>query len=81
MGRRVVRGGGSRYTEPQLVTPEVIAAIEELAQIDPEHAPSPCRYQAATAAIPQSTARSPASCGIPPRYRESLALRAAQISP
>lgn len=55
IGHRVVHGG-SRYTEPQKVTPEVTGAIEALARIDPEHAPlALAGIRSATAAFPMST--------------------------
>lgn len=38
VGHRVVHGG-SRYNEPHLVTPELVAALEELVPIDPNHLP------------------------------------------
>ena len=37
IGHRVVHGG--RYTEPQVVTPQLISALRELAPIDPDHVP------------------------------------------
>lgn len=38
VGHRVVHGG-SRYSEPQLVTDELVAALRELVPIDPMHLP------------------------------------------
>jgi acetate kinase len=38
VGHRVVHGG-RRFTEPHLVTEELIRALEELAAIDPDHTP------------------------------------------
>ncbi|MCA1598544.1 MAG: acetate/propionate family kinase, partial [Chloroflexi bacterium] len=37
-GHRVVHGG-SRYREPQLITDEVVAALQDLVPIDPDHLP------------------------------------------
>ncbi len=37
VGHRVVHGG--RYTEPQAITPELLAALRELEPIDPDHVP------------------------------------------
>ncbi len=36
VGHRIVHGG-SRYAEPQLITPEMIRALEELVPLDPDH--------------------------------------------
>jgi len=38
VGHRVVHGG-SRYREPTLITAEVLAALQALQSIDPEHMP------------------------------------------
>jgi acetate kinase len=38
IGHRVVHGG-PRYTKPQLVTPELLAAMRQLTPIDPDHLP------------------------------------------
>jgi acetate kinase len=38
VGHRVVHGGG-RYTEPVLVTPEVVDRLRRIALLDPEHLP------------------------------------------
>jgi acetate kinase len=38
VGHRVVHGG-SRYSEPQPVTPTLIAALRELTPVDPDHLP------------------------------------------
>lgn len=38
IGHRVVYGG-PRYREPQRITPEMVAALQELTAIDPEHLP------------------------------------------
>jgi acetate kinase len=38
VGHRVVHGG-PRYTEPQIITPEVISVLKELTPIDPDHLP------------------------------------------
>jgi acetate kinase len=38
VGHRVVHGG-HRYSEPQLITPELLAALRELVPIDPNHLP------------------------------------------
>lgn len=39
VGHRIVHGG-SRYSEPQRVTPELLEALHELAPYDPEHLPA-----------------------------------------
>src|SRR5262245_29769919 len=36
IGHRIVYGG-PHYREPQQITPEMVAALEELTAIDPEH--------------------------------------------
>jgi len=38
VGHRIVHGG-SRYSEPQIVTGEMVAALRDLVPIDPEHLP------------------------------------------
>ena len=38
IGHRVVHGG-SKYAEPQLITPQVVDAIHELEELDPQHLP------------------------------------------
>jgi acetate kinase len=38
VGHRIVHGG-SRYSEPQFVTPELVAALQELAPLVPDHLP------------------------------------------
>jgi len=38
VGHRIVQGG-HRYREPQLVRPELLAALRELTALDPEHLP------------------------------------------
>ncbi len=38
VGHRIVHGG-MRYREPQRITPEMVAALRELTQIDPDHLP------------------------------------------
>jgi len=38
VGHRVVHGG-SQYREPQLITPELVAALQELIAVDPDHLP------------------------------------------
>lgn len=38
VGHRVVHGGG-RYWKPELVTPELVATLETLVPIDPDHMP------------------------------------------
>jgi len=42
VGHRLVHGG-SRYTEPQEITPEVLSKLQELAQLDPDHTPEAIR--------------------------------------
>ncbi|MFN0121443.1 MAG: acetate/propionate family kinase [Blastocatellia bacterium] len=37
-GHRIVHGG-QRYSEPQLITPELLAALQDLTPLDPEHMP------------------------------------------
>jgi acetate kinase len=37
-GHRVVHGG-PRYTEPQIITPELVSVLRELTPIDPDHLP------------------------------------------
>lgn len=41
-GHRVVHGGG-RYLAPELVTPELVATLEALVPIDPDHMPQALR--------------------------------------
>ncbi len=38
VGHRVVHGG-PRYSEPQVITPELMSALQELVPIDPDHLP------------------------------------------
>jgi len=38
VGHRIVHGG-PRYTEPQVITPELVSALQELVPIDPDHLP------------------------------------------
>jgi len=38
VGHRIVHGG-PRYTEPQVITPELVSALRELVPIDPNHLP------------------------------------------
>jgi acetate kinase len=38
IGHRLVHGG-SRYTESQRITPEVLSELEKIAQLDPDHTP------------------------------------------
>ena len=54
VSHRIVQGG-ARYHEPQRITAEVIADLETLAPIDPEHTPQTLAAVAAmTAAFPSS---------------------------
>jgi acetate kinase len=39
IGHRIVHGG-SRHRDPQLITPELLAELRELAPIDPDHLPA-----------------------------------------
>ena len=38
VGHRIVHGG-PRFTEPQVITPELVSALQELVPIDPDHLP------------------------------------------
>ncbi len=38
VGHRIVQGG-QRYREPQLITPDLLAALQELTPLDPDHLP------------------------------------------
>src|SRR5580704_11814633 len=52
VGHRVVHGG-SRYREPERITSQVIAALQELVPIDPDHMPQAIQtIQASVAAFP-----------------------------
>jgi acetate kinase len=42
IGHRIVHGG-PRYSEPQLVTPELVSALRELVPLDPDHLPQAIR--------------------------------------
>jgi acetate kinase len=42
VGHRLVHGG-SRYTEPQRITRELLAELHELSQLDPDHTPQAIR--------------------------------------
>ena len=42
IGHRIVHGG-PHYSEPQLVTPELIAALRDLVPLDPDHLPQAIR--------------------------------------
>jgi acetate kinase len=39
IGHRLVHGG-PRYTEPQRITPQVLAELERIAELDPDHTPA-----------------------------------------
>lgn len=52
VGHRVVHGG-SRYSEPEIVTPMLVSALEKLIPIDPDHLPQAIAgIRAAAAAYP-----------------------------
>ncbi|HUD04190.1 MAG TPA: acetate/propionate family kinase, partial [Candidatus Paceibacterota bacterium] len=42
VGHRIVQGG-LKYSEPQLITPKMIAALRELSSLDPGHVPEEIR--------------------------------------
>lgn len=87
-GHRVVHGG-ARYTEPQIITPELITALRELVPIDPDHLPQAISAIEAVREehpwLPQVACFDTAfhrqmppvaqACPLPPRFHEEGVLR------
>jgi acetate kinase len=76
VGHRLVHGG-RRFTEPQLITEELMAALDELVAIDPDHTPQAVRIIKLSAAhygLPQIACFDTAFHRHLPRFAEMYAL-------